>query len=184
MNTSPTPGAPAPPHGVRSSLLAQEYLARRAERTREAFVASHPEPLLMIEDGAAPRQVLNALRTSVVSYQEVVANRARRWLVAKVMKQTFDAFKGFIWIGREEQCDICLRYESVSKLQAQISMRRPGEYALSDAGSTNGTFVEDVRLEQGRLRLLEDGDRIRFGSVETIFFTPQSFWDFVHAKVR
>lgn len=176
--------APVPFAGARLSVRADEYLVRRGQKTREEFVLSHPEPLLVIEDRETPKRVVNSVKTNVVSYADVVAQRARRFLAAPVVKRTFDAFKGFIWIGREDQCDICLGYDSVSKLQAQICLKRPGEYELSDAGSTNGTFIDDVRIEQGRLQVLEDGARIRFGSVETIFFTSASFWDFVVANQR
>jgi pSer/pThr/pTyr-binding forkhead associated (FHA) protein len=34
---------------------------------------------------------------------------------------------------------------------------------IEDSGSTNGTFVNDVRLAAGQRVEIRDGDRIRFG---------------------
>ena len=37
---------------------------------------------------------------------------------------------------------------------------------LTDLGSSNGTFVNDVRLGEGDKTIVRDGDRLRFGDVE------------------
>ena len=37
--------------------------------------------------------------------------------------------------------------------------------ALIDLNSTNGTFINDVQLEQGEVAELEKGDELRFGNV-------------------
>lgn len=40
---------------------------------------------------------------------------------------------------------------------------RPGRLKVEDLGSTNGTFVNERRLENGERRALEPGDTLRFG---------------------
>ena len=43
------------------------------------------------------------------------------------------------------------------------------QYELHDLGSSNGTFVNDQRLEPGSASMLKQGDRIRFGKVAYTF---------------
>ncbi|MDT8382854.1 MAG: FHA domain-containing protein [Gammaproteobacteria bacterium] len=69
-------------------------------------------------------------------------------------------------IGRGPDSDITLNDELVSKSHAVIEARsvsgQPGvfDYFIEDCGSTNGTFVNDQRLEQAQLR---HDDVIRIG---------------------
>lgn len=56
----------------------------------------------------------------------------------------------------------------VSRRHARISYER-GRYWIADLGSSNGTYLNDRRLEQDRAVALQDGDRIRLGRVELIF---------------
>ena len=44
-------------------------------------------------------------------------------------------------------------------------MEQEGRTALIDLNSTNGTFINGVRLEQEEVASLEDGDELRFGNV-------------------
>lgn len=59
---------------------------------------------------------------------------------------------------------------SSSRRHARIA-RRGKEFRISeDIGTTNGTFLNEERLEPGEARLLSGGDRLRFGLVELEFF--------------
>ncbi len=62
-------------------------------------------------------------------------------------------------LGRAPDCHICIEDDSVSRQHVRIECSPTGYYAV-DLGSTNGTFVNDVRIETSRLR---DGDSLRFG---------------------
>jgi two-component system cell cycle response regulator len=50
--------------------------------------------------------------------------------------------------------------DSVSRRHASLE-QVAGAYILTDRGSTNGTYVNDERIEQRKLRT---GDRLRFGN--------------------
>lgn len=71
-------------------------------------------------------------------------------------------------IGRSPDNDIPIPDPEVSRRHAQIVQRGSG-YAIVDLGSTNGTFVNDVRVTE--LTPLQHGDLIRLGdAIDVRFF--------------
>ena len=67
-------------------------------------------------------------------------------------------------IGRSSKCDIQIDQESVSRNHAAIANTREG-VKIRDAGSTNGTFINDELVEGERE--LRNGDLVKIG--RTIF---------------
>jgi len=67
-------------------------------------------------------------------------------------------------IGRGEGCDVRLPDASVSHRHASIR-QRGGEHVLLDENSTNGTFMDRVRLPPQTPRALRSGERVRLGRV-------------------
>lgn len=84
-------------------------------------------------------------------------------------KQRFELKQAQIIVGREkEKVDICLDESSVSKIHAVINERN-GVYYLSDQNSSNGTFVNNRRLEKMEDYRLNSSDEIKFANQEYIF---------------
>lgn len=70
-----------------------------------------------------------------------------------------------VLVGKlRSRAQILLPDASVSRIHARF-VEREGKTALIDLNSTNGTFVNDVRLEQEEVAVLEAGDELRFGNV-------------------
>ena len=65
-------------------------------------------------------------------------------------------------IGRAPRADFILDAPLVSRLHCRITATAEN-LAVEDLKSTNGTFVNDRRVERGRLG---DGDRLRIGRIE------------------
>jgi diguanylate cyclase (GGDEF)-like protein len=65
-------------------------------------------------------------------------------------------------LGRSNECTIPLDADSVSRRHARLLPAGGGGYQLEDLGSTNGSFVNDRRVERSELN---DGDIIRIGGV-------------------
>jgi len=63
-------------------------------------------------------------------------------------------------IGRSRDCDVVFENESVTSSHHAVIRQANGQFELVDSHGTNGTFVNDARVEK---RLLEDGDLIQFG---------------------
>jgi hypothetical protein len=74
-------------------------------------------------------------------------------------------------IGRAEACDLGLFGDPmIEKLHARI-YQQGGRHLIADAGSANGTFVNDLRISEPTL--LRSGDLIRVGSAYLRFSERQ-----------
>jgi diguanylate cyclase (GGDEF)-like protein len=65
-----------------------------------------------------------------------------------------------VTLGRVRECTFAFEDPSLSREHARL-LRVGDEWVLKDAGSTNGTFVNDVRLTTAKP--LRDGDRVQLG---------------------
>ena len=63
-------------------------------------------------------------------------------------------------IGRSREADVVVADEKISRLHCGIRFQ-DGEYHVRDLKSRNGTYLNDVQIEDA---LLQPGDRIRLGS--------------------
>ncbi len=75
-------------------------------------------------------------------------------------------------VGRSSTCELPLQDTKVSRKHAVINRQSGEEYWLSDLGSANGTYVNQLRVSQPtRLR---PGDEIRIGPFALKFHCPTS----------
>ncbi|MEB2324177.1 MAG: FHA domain-containing protein [Sorangiineae bacterium] len=66
--------------------------------------------------------------------------------------------------GAMDGLDIELDHATTSSRHATLyASARPGRLKLDDPGSTNGTFLNEQRLDNSKLYELKDGDQVRFG---------------------
>lgn len=72
-------------------------------------------------------------------------------------------------VGRTKENDLRLDDASVSKMHAALVLNSDKNLMVADTGSTNGTFVNGERIAYGRAFVLNDGDRLKFGSVKVAF---------------
>lgn len=77
-------------------------------------------------------------------------------------------------IGREEECDIVLPSQLVSRHHAKITAEDDG-FAIEDLGSKAGTIINGKQIS--RKQLLFNGDEINLGGEELIFYDNYSRFD-------
>jgi pSer/pThr/pTyr-binding forkhead associated (FHA) protein len=113
-----------------------------------------------------PGETIDARAETALDHEST--NFLRRYEVALVVLEGSQAGEN-IWItglpflvGRGKNSTMALTHESVSRDHAEIHLGTGGQLELVDKGSSNGSFVNSERIESSAL---EDGDRIRFGSV-------------------
>ena len=71
-------------------------------------------------------------------------------------------------LGRADEADVRFDDVSLSRIHARV-VRIGSEYVINDAGSTNGTYINDRRIDAPTS--LKDGDRIQLGSNTTLRFS-------------
>ena len=79
-----------------------------------------------------------------------------------------------ITVGSEKGNALLLRDQSVSRRHAVIRFRGP-RYQVRDLKSTNGTFVNEQRVND--VASLKDGDHVRFGAVAFVFLDARAVRD-------
>ncbi|HLB48525.1 MAG TPA: FHA domain-containing protein, partial [Anaerolineales bacterium] len=65
-------------------------------------------------------------------------------------------------LGRGSECEIVLTNERISRRHASIRLESAG-WAITDLGSSNGTFLNEARLEPNTAYRLAPGDQILLG---------------------
>jgi len=94
------------------------------------------------------------------------APASRYWLTWN--DRTFVLSDGENLIGRNPECGIWVEAAGVSRRHARLQLdAEHGVAAIEDLGSTNGTFVNDARVESPLP--LRDGDVVHLGSVSLTF---------------
>ncbi len=86
--------------------------------------------------------------------------------------QYWPIHQGKSTVGRQGAAtglDIEIAHPTTSSMHASLlAASQPGRVIIEDAGSTNGTFVNENPLAPGQRWELRDGDRLRFGLFDTI----------------
>lgn len=76
-------------------------------------------------------------------------------------------------VGRQPGIGLLIDHSSISRRHAEITYAN-GQYILRDLGSTNGTFVNEVRLEPNSAHALKNNEQVRFGKVVKFTFQART----------
>ncbi len=161
------------------------YADEAKRLSRQQFVAAVQTPMLVHTpedlDGQARGFKTTTFNLANVYAQAVPEPRpapstGMLSVVYPLVKRPGGAYPQQIGVGRTRNADICLEYPEVSKFHAYfIYSDKDSCFTLTDAGATNGTFVDGVRLKANQAAVLHDGSRLMFGPHEFIFYLPEGF---------
>lgn len=128
-------------------------------------------------------------QTSLVEDTEIQEkiSRAKRTqpslvlIAGKPLGKRFPITPPQIIIGRSSDVEVSIDSPNISRRHAVIKVQ-DSKIILEDLGSTNGTFVNDVKIE--RPSILKEGDHIRCGKTVFKFLPKGSVEAFYHEDIH
>ncbi len=81
--------------------------------------------------------------------------------------ERFPLSSGVTRLGRHPDSEISLDDITVSRRHAEVERLAGGRYVVRDAGSLNGTYVNQERIETAELH---QGDELQVGKFRLVFF--------------
>jgi pSer/pThr/pTyr-binding forkhead associated (FHA) protein len=152
------------------------------------FVASYPAHLIVKplrtdrDSDSAKAQPARGFETALADPSSYTDEDIVAWdktlALLPIVKRAGAIFQDRISVGRTRNSDIVIDHPKVSKFHAYFSISN-GSYILSDADSTNGTFVAGQRISPNQNVPISDESEIRFGIQSTIFILPHSLYKFL-----
>lgn len=153
------PAPAAPGWGQPAPMHTPEAIPQRS---------SPPEPPLPMAAPTAASAVMAPLEPDQIPQN--AAKTLAAFLVSfdtNPLGQFWPVYQGQNLAGRKgsgAELDLEIDHPTTSSRHAIVyAAARPGRLKVEDLGSTNGTYVNERRLETGERRLLEAGDTVRFG---------------------
>jgi hypothetical protein len=170
------PDAPEPDSYPVAHFGADAALSPDARRKR------HGDAFLVLMPGVLARPV-GDVGTAIVAGSVEGELAPAGFAICPVRRR--DRAEGLtVSVGRTAGNDLVIAHVSVSKSHAHFK-RYQDVYVLQDHGSRNGTFVDDFPVPaKGKPQLVRSGNRVRFGSAETLFLRADAFWEFVGRMSR
>lgn len=160
------------------SFLLSTLLPELDLRDEAAFARAYSHPWLIRESsGQHPAQSSGA--TLLMPVPAAAAHReAMALAIALEPARTGSAQ---VTLGRGHVCDVELDEGTLSQLHC-VFLHGPKGWSIEDLGSTNGTWLEGVRLPPRRPEPLADGMRIHAALVVLTFHDSHGLWRRLEAE--
>jgi len=167
-------------------VLKEKYLNDANFLSKEDFCNIYKYPFLVsFEDNKS--EFINSKAPTIIgkTLEEIEGNINKSnkiSLIFPIVKTNKNPFLKKITVGRTSLQDILIQEMTISKFHAYFSFDEEGNYYLSDNNSTNGTFVNDNKVNTDEHILLNDKDIISFSNSKFIFYFPESAYDIFRIK--
>jgi hypothetical protein len=153
------------------------------------FTAVHSCPVLLlyIEDSGTHSGW--SFRTDTISGRRLTDGTsatltladASNYMAFEVRKTSNSPWPERLTLGRARNNDIVLSDRSVSKLHAYI-MKMESNWGIQDAGSRNGTKLNNIKLAQDEMKKLQSGDTIKVGAVTLTYVEPEALHSLLRSR--
>ena len=145
-----------------------------ATRPTSAFCSSCGSPLDSLDDRTITISAVDPLLDSTASGDEIVVpvNSLPKDTAVLIVRSGAQAGERFeleddvTHLGRHPDSEIMLDDITVSRRHVTIE-RTPQGYIVSDAGSLNGTYINQQRVDRAMLR---HGDELQIGKFRLVLF--------------
>jgi hypothetical protein len=171
--------------GATASILRIEELrSDAAELSPEEFEDRHGEAFLLLSSTGFKQPMSNS--STEVLLLELDEEGGERTAGVSIRIMPIRAGKGshthLITVGRAAKNDVAIEDISVSRFHAFFKRNPAGGFQLHDAGSTNGTLVNETSVctkEAGPPTGVKSGDNIRFGQVDVTFLEVDALRSYI-----
>ncbi len=141
---------------------------RRTQSESAARTVIGPAPGFVPTLSPPPRETVKSASGSATQRRPVPGTAWLSLLVDGTESEGYPLTKEITSIGRDQSNDICLsRPEGASRFHARIVRQDDGQYLLTDLNSSNGTFLNGMRVFEPAV--LKQGDRIETGAAQFAF---------------
>jgi hypothetical protein len=181
-----------------------DFHADRLKLTREGFIAKHPTPVLLHKWDLSADEGELASATGHISMIDlpVKPNDLQRApdplsalgitgkgvtsidiVVLPIVKRAVAVFHDRVSVGRNRNADIHLPFRRISKFHAYFTAA-PGspKMTITDAGSTNGTFLNGKRIPTGQPQEITERTVVHFSHFLFVFFTANGFYSLLSGE--
>ncbi|MBF0588337.1 MAG: FHA domain-containing protein [Magnetococcales bacterium] len=160
----------------------QDLLQFATDHSEQVFVELLRKPLLMgLGVQAGEIDALDEHHTKVFQQNEVSGKKRPDDPLKDTILPLVNLLrgnnrpKGFFSLGRSNDNDLVLPDYTISGHHAQIHVQS-NHYSIVDGGSTNGTFINERRLEPEEKAQLSEEDIIRFGRYHFVMRSPSRLY--------
>jgi len=156
------------------------------------FLRMHPFPVLVSNAALHPRVDLSAIRDRTEERDTTQAPPSEGGVrlidtdameeqpIVVELRPEMGTSPQRLDVGRSRQNHLCLPLPKVSKFHASFTWSSDGrEYYLVDAQSTNGSFVDGVRLVPGQKARILGGSEVKFGPYVFTFYAAGQFREYI-----
>jgi pSer/pThr/pTyr-binding forkhead associated (FHA) protein len=156
------------------------YVHEARTLSRESFLDRHRCPVLVIEPFS---QISQEDTTRFETLPGGVPGPTGSPMVGELSKRPgANAFSQMIMIGRARNNDLTIPGYGISKFHGYVMFTSKGA-TLTDAGSTNGTFLKEEKLRPLVKAELNPGDELQLGSIKATYHTPETFHEYLHEVI-
>ncbi len=150
---------------------------------RALFLEKHGYPVLLhpdLESDSSERAFRTRVGTedpSLAAIQEQLALGPGLLVTPVKSASPSPLVQQRISVGRSRSLDLTFPYPRISKIHGYFSWQgSPAAYFFTDAGSTNGTFVDGRRLEPNLPTEITADTYLTFAHYHFRFLLPERFW--------
>lgn len=159
------------------------------------FASVYTDPMLLLRDLGEEDEEDPAFHTAFMSRdamaealaspgaQEAPKRSLQIGAVVRIHKREGGVFADRIGVGRARNADVPLALARISKYHAYFSRDAAGGWSVTDAGSTNGTFVDGVRVQERLPARISNGQEVAFGPYRFAFYLAEGFLEIVKRRV-
>jgi hypothetical protein len=160
------------------SFLLSTLLPELDLRDEAAFARAHPHPWLLREPTAWHATHPDGDQTLLMP-PTVAAPLEGSALAIALEPVVRDGNQ--ITLGRSASCDLVIEEGTVSQVHL-VFRQVPDGWTVEDPGSTNGSWLEGVRLEKAAAQKLADGARLQAAQVLFTFASSAGLWRRLEAE--